>query len=200
RRGTAAIGIMACVFLYLLQVHTMTAGYTEIRAALQQEITSLSRLPDAPIVVSEISVAHNLAFYAPRRLASRVVYVADPDISISYLKQDTVDRGLLALRPWFPMEIITPDLLLTDNRQFYAFGSSSNWSWLTYDLAKWGQTKLMARGEQDRLLFSVENVKAPVDSATIQEQRAIQSQMLFATLPRTGPSLCVLYMGQKHCP
>jgi 4-amino-4-deoxy-L-arabinose transferase-like glycosyltransferase len=200
RRGTAAIGIIACVSVYLLQVHLLQSRYKDSRVELQQDITSLSAVPDAPIAVMEISVAHGLSFYAPRRLASRVVYIADPNSAISYLGQDTVDRGFLDLRPWFPIDIIRPDSFLADNHQFYVFGMSGEWSWLTFDMSKWGQTKLLARGEQGRLLFSVDHVHGPGDSAAVREERAIQSTMLFATLPREGPSLCVLYMGQSNCP
>jgi hypothetical protein len=200
RRGTAAVGVAACIFVYLLQVHQLQSKYKDTRTELSKDITSLSSLPDAPIAVMEISAVHRISFYAPRRLASHVVYVADPSSSISYLGHDTVDRGLLDLRPWFPIDIIRADSFLTDNRQFYGFGLTGTWSWLTFDMAKWGQTKLLARGEQGRLLFSVDHVRGPADSAAVQEQRVLQSKMLFATLPREGPSLCVLYMGQQSCP
>lgn len=200
RRSVAAIGIVACVFIFLLQVRQFNATYQDWRKALNEDVTALSSLPDAPIAVMEVSVAHRLSYYAPRRLASRLVYVADPDASVSYLGQDTVDRGLLDLRFWFPMDIVRADSFLTDNPQFYVFGQTGEWSWLTFDMAKWGQTKLMARGEEGRLLFSVDHVRVSADPVAVQQQRVLQSKMLFATLPREGPSLCVLSMGRRNCP
>jgi Dolichyl-phosphate-mannose-protein mannosyltransferase len=200
RRSVAAIGIVACILIYLLQVRQFNSNYQDWRKALDEDVTALSSLPDAPIAVMEVSIAHRLSYYAPRRLASRVVYVADPNASVSYLGQDTVDRGLLDLRYWFPMDIVRADSFLTDNPQFYAFGQTSEWSWLTFDMAKWGQTKLMARGEEGRLLFSVDHVHVSADPVAVQQQRALQAKMLFATLPREGPSLCVLSMGRRDCP
>ena len=200
RRSTATIGIVACVLIFLLQVRQFDSNNEDGRKELKEDVTALSSLPDAPIVVMEVSAAHRLSYYAPRRLASRVVYVADPDSSISYLGQDTVDRGLLDLRPWFPIDIVKANSFLADNRQFYVFGLTSEWSWLTFDMPKWGQTKLMARGEQERLLFSVDHVRVSADPAAVQQQHALEANMLFATLPREGPSLCVLYMGRENCP
>jgi hypothetical protein len=167
---------------------------------VNQDITALSSLPEAPIAVMEVSVMHRLSYYAPRRLASRLVYVADPNSSVAYLGHDTIDRGLLDLRFWFPINIVRADSFLTDNPQFYVFGETSTWSWLTFDLAKWGQTRLMARGERGRLLFSVDHVRVSADPAAVRQQRILQSEMLFATLPREGPSLCVVYMGPRSCP
>ncbi len=200
RRRAATIGIVACVVIFLLQVRQFNSDYKDGREELDEDITALSSLPNAPIAVMEVSVAHRLSYYAPRQLASRVVFVADPNSSIAYLGHDTVDRGLLDLRPWFPIDIVRADSFLTDNRQFYAFGLTGQWSWLTFDLPKWGQTKLLARGEQGRLLFSVEGVQVPADPTAVQQQRYLQSKMLFATLPQEGPSLCVLSMGRRNCP
>jgi Dolichyl-phosphate-mannose-protein mannosyltransferase len=200
RRSTAMIGIVACVFVFLLQLRQYHSNYEDGRDQLDEEVTALSSLPDAPIAVMEVSVAHRLSYYAPRRLASHVVYVADPASSIAYLKQDTVDRGLLDLRLWFPIDIVRADSFLTDNPQFYVFGQTNDWSWLTFDMSKWGQTKLLARGDEGRLLFSVDHVRVSADPATVEQQRALQSKMLFATLPREGPSLCVVSMLRGSCP
>jgi 4-amino-4-deoxy-L-arabinose transferase-like glycosyltransferase len=200
RRSVAAIGMIACVFVFLLQVHGLSSNFQQIRKEVSQDVTTLSSLPEAPIAVMEVSVMHRLSYYAPRRLASRLVYVADPNSSVAYLGHDTIDRGLLDLRFWFPVNIVRADSFLTDNPQFYVFGETSTWSWLTFDLAKWGQTKLMARGERGRLLFSVDHVRVSADPAAVRQQRILQSEMLFATLPREGPTLCVSYMGQRSCP
>jgi hypothetical protein len=200
RRSAAAIGIIVCVFVFLLQVRQLNSKFEEGRQEMNQDITALSSLPDAPIAVMEVSVMHRLSYYAPRRLASRLVYVADPNSSIAYLGHDTVDRGLLDLRFWFPINIVRADSFLTDNSQFYVFGKTTTWSWLTFDLAKWGQTKLLARGESGRLLFSIDHVRVSANPAAVRQQRVLQSEMLFAKLPREGPSLCVVYMGPRSCP
>ena len=200
RRSVAAIGMIACVFVFFLQVHELGSKYEGVRKEMNQDITALSSLSDAPIVVMEVSVMHRLSYYAPRRLASRLVYVVDPNSSVAYLGQDTIDRGLLDLRFWFPMNIVRADSFLTENPRFYVYGETTTWSWLTFDLAKWGQTRLLARGERDRLLFSVDHVRVSADPAAVQQQRILQSKMLFATLPREGPSLCEVYMGLRSCP
>jgi dolichyl-phosphate-mannose-protein mannosyltransferase len=200
RPGAAAIGIFACLFIFSIQARILKEKYENVREETTQDVTNLSRLPNAQIAVMKASDAHRLSFYAPRELASRIAYLADPNSSIAFLGHDTIDRGLLDLRPWFPINIVRADSFLNDNHQFYVFGETDTWTWLTFELSKWGQTKLLARGEEQRLLFSVDNVRFSADPRVMQEQHAIQSTMLFATLPKYGPSLCVLWMGPHSCP
>ena len=55
------IGILACVFVFLLQLRQYHSNYEDIRKQLEAEVTALSSLPDAPIAVMEVSVAHRLS-------------------------------------------------------------------------------------------------------------------------------------------
>ena len=200
RPGAAAIGIFACIVVFSIQARILKEKYEQVREETTQDVRNLSRLPNAQIAVMKAEDAHRLSFYAPRELASRIAYLADPNSSIAFLGHDTIDRGLLDLRPWFPINIVRADSFLNDNHQFYVFGETDTWTWLTFELSKWGQTKLLARGEEQRLLFSVDNVRFSADPRTMQKQHAIQSTMLFATLPKYGPSLCIMSMGPHSCP
>jgi hypothetical protein len=83
------------------------------------------------ILIGDVMVFHQLSFYAPRRLARRVVYAADPGRSIRYLGHDTIDRCLLSLRPWFPERIEPYGQVLKSYGTFLAYGYVGEWSWLT---------------------------------------------------------------------
>jgi hypothetical protein len=153
-----------------------------------------------PVVVAEITVFHRLSFYAPAQLRRRLVYVADPDSSVKYLHQDTVDRGLLALRPWFPLNVVPARQYVEAHPSFWVYGYVvGEWSWLTYDLANPAlDTKLIGRKDW-RLLFSVQNASTLKRDFDANEDD-LQIPSLYSKYKDEPESLCAMYMGPKSCP
>lgn len=199
RALTAIAAALLCVLMYGVEIRLLRGEYIEQRTHLIDSARVLSESRGAQIALMDITVMHQLSFYAPRELATRVNYVADPEKSIEYLSQDTVDRGLLDLRPWFPLKVVRVESFLADNPNFFAYGAIDGWSWLTYDLPKWGETRLIERVDKHRLLISVDHVRIP-HPERLEEQRADPTPMLYTRLPQLGPSLCTLWMGSKSCP
>ncbi|MCI0602237.1 glycosyltransferase family 39 protein [bacterium] len=99
-------------------------------------------------------------YYAPKDLAERVYYLADVKASVGYLGNDTIDRGLLDLRPWFPIPNVRAyDLFLQSNPQFYLYYSSSDedwrWNWILSGLlADKRKIEIKAR-DGNQILFLV---------------------------------------------
>ena len=200
RALTAMAAVVLCLIMYGVEIRILHEAFAEQRATLADSARALSSSGDAQIALMDITVMHQLSYYAPRELATRVNYLADPDKSVEYLQQDTVDRGLLDLRPWFPLKVVRVESFLAENTRFLAYGAAAgSWSWLTYDLPKWGDTRLIERVDKDRTLFSVEHVRVP-HPERLAEQRADETPMLYKQMPQTGPSLCALWMGSKDCP
>jgi hypothetical protein len=199
RALTAMVAAMLCLIMYGLEIRILLADFRGRRAGLVASAEALSRTSDAQIALMDITVMHQLSYYTPRDLAARVNFVADPEKSIEYLGEDTIDRGLLDLRPWFPLKVVRVESFLADNPRFLAYGGIYEWSWLPYDLPKWGETRLIARVDGQRMLFSIDHVHVP-HSERLAEQRADQTPMLFKQMPRVGPSLCALWMGPNNCP
>jgi len=192
--------VVLCLIMYGVEIRILHEAFAEQRATLADSARALSSSGDAQIALMDITVMHQLSYYAPRELATRVNYLADPDKSVEYLQQDTVDRGLLDLRPWFPLKVVRVESFLAENTRFLAYGAAAgSWSWLTYDLPKWGDTRLIERVDKDRTLFSVEHVRVP-HPERLAEQRADETPMLYKKMPQIGPSLCALWMGSKDCP
>ncbi len=128
------------------------------QADLRQIITFLEdTIPgDARIAVAEATPYHRIAYYAPPRLARRLVYLADPQLSLRYLEHDTVDRGLLALRPWFPRTIAPYADFITRHPRFFVFGYVyEGWMWLTYQLPLDGLDATLIARQKNRLLLEV---------------------------------------------
>jgi 4-amino-4-deoxy-L-arabinose transferase-like glycosyltransferase len=87
------------------------------------------------IMVGQVMGFHQLSFYAPRRLARRLVYPADTERAVQYLHHNTIDRCHLALRPWFPERIEPYEQVLKSYGTFHVFDEVGGWSWLSFALA-----------------------------------------------------------------
>lgn len=202
-RSIAALAAaITCFFIFVLQVHLLAGRFRYERKVYSGYTALLSQTGTQPIAISEWPVMHRLSFYAPRALASRVIYVADVDASLKYLGQSTIDQGALALRPWFPLQIESVPSFLAHNRHFLVFGlNADHWNWLFNGLPQWGDATLVSAHEMEgRVLFSEDHLRVTPDPKLIEQQRTAESLALFSTLPRTGPSLCALWMGPKDCP
>jgi hypothetical protein len=199
RALTAMVAAVLCLVMYGLEIRILRADFNGRRAGLIDSAEALSRTGDAQIALLDITVMYQLSYYTPRDLAARINFVADPEKSIEYLREDTIDRGLLDLRPWFPLKVVRVESFLADNPRFLAYGGVYEWSWLTYDLPKWGETRLLARVDGERVLFSVDHVRVP-HGERLAEQRADRTPMLFNQMLQAGPSLCALWMGPSNCP
>ncbi len=199
RSLTAIVAAVLCLIMYGLELRLLRADFHMRRAGLIDSAEVLSRTGDAQIALLDVTVMYQLSYYTPRDLATRVNFVADPQQSIEYLQEDTIDRGLLDLRPWFPLKVVRVQSFLGDNQRFLAYGGVYEWSWLTYDLPKWGETQLLARVDAERMLFSVDHIRVP-HPERMAAQHDDQTPMLFKQMPATGPSLCALWMGPNNCP
>jgi hypothetical protein len=187
--------LVASLMMYAYQVRTLWAGFDESLLVLDGAYGALTSSGERPVAVMNYTIYHQLSFYAPRELASRVVYISDPHASVQYLEQDTMDRGLLDLRPWFPLWVETPKSFLKENPSFLAYGMSDSWSWLLFKLPDWGETKLVRR-TGNLLLFSVDTNGV----ATTDTYPAPKAQELWRTLSKHGSSVCDLYMKAQTCP
>ena len=108
--GRAIMGATLVVtlvgWLVVLQVmyfrQTMAVSLEQL--ATYEFLRSVSH-NELPIVVSNPHTFMKLVHYAPQDLASRLVYLADPEASLRSLGHNTVDRGMLDLKPWFQLNV-----------------------------------------------------------------------------------------------
>jgi hypothetical protein len=61
--------------------------------------------PTLPIVAAELGSFMTLAYYAPPDISSRIVYLANPEAALRHIGHDSLDQGILDLRPWFPVSV-----------------------------------------------------------------------------------------------
>jgi hypothetical protein len=89
-----------------------------------------SRTPISPVSIDSL--------YGRRDLGSRLVLLADPEKSIRYMSTDTVDRGLLDLNPWFPLNVRWFHEWIAEHPSFRVWASIGDWSWIPNGVADLG--------------------------------------------------------------
>jgi len=144
-----------------------------------------------PIVAADLHTFMTLAHYAPPSLSSRVVYLADPQASIRHLGHDTVDRGILDLKPWFHVAAEEYAPYLASHSRFLVYtrvrgdrswlgcywGQPWNLSWLLYELHR-APVRIELRGRNDDdLLFLVTSSSGQERSAERHDQPSAMPRM-----------------------
>jgi hypothetical protein len=172
--GRIIIGICFTVFMCVwfivmgvIQLHhqaIINASWSKTYEFLQSEGD-----PRLPIVAGDLHTFMTLVHYAPPAIMSRVVYLANPQASIRYFGHDTVDRGILDLKPWFHVAVQNYAPFVNSHDRFlvyarvrgartwlgYFWGAPWDWSWLLYELHEAPtRIELLGRNDDD-LLFLV---------------------------------------------
>ncbi|HEY2645691.1 MAG TPA: glycosyltransferase family 39 protein [Candidatus Acidoferrales bacterium] len=192
-----ALACVFCLVLFANQWRDLQGDQISALRAIRSVAAILQQTHDSPIVVTNVTFFHKLSFYGQRDLANRLVYVADPHRSIRYLGHDTVDRGLLALVPWFPLRVVWWDEWWRAHSSSLVYGPIDDWNWLDFALPEIGTIELKNR-DVSNLLLSVSRTNMPTSNRQAGDPAGVP--MLFNELPPGGPSLCKAYMPADNCP
>jgi hypothetical protein len=112
--------------------------------------------PALPIVVTEMTQFYQHSFYSPPEIKRRLVYLADPRSELRFLGHDTVDRGLLELRPWSGLNVVDYATYIGQQRSFLVWGSLTDWTWQTFRMAEDGVDARLVGRHDSRLLLLVD--------------------------------------------
>jgi hypothetical protein len=116
-----------------------------------------------PVAIADVTVFHKLTFYGPADLGGKMFYLLDSQASVKYLGHDTIERGLLDLKPWFHENVVSYRQFVSDHPKFYTYGSVGQWTWLTYKLVEdQADAKLIDR-QGARLILKVSAPSRPID-------------------------------------
>jgi hypothetical protein len=154
---------------------------------------------DGAIAMSDITRFHRISFYARRDLGSRVAYLANPHEAIRYLGFDTLDRGLLDLDPWFPLNVRWIDEFAAAHPSFVLWGFIGEWSWLPNALAEMDADAIRLVGVLKGCeLLSVKGLRVPPGGHSPGDP--IGQPMLYSSMPADGKPMCQVYMPASSCP
>ena len=148
----------------------------------------------SPLVMADVTKFHQASFYAPRNQLQNMAYIADPEASVEYTSKDTIDRGLLDLRPWFPLNVVPREQFGSQHSEFLVYSYLGSSTWLTYTvLPPYYETRLLDRVDTDILLDAKHTRSDSTEDLRIKFP-VPASDFLFDRMPKDGPSLCKLWM------
>jgi hypothetical protein len=91
-----------------------------------------------------------------RKLAPRVVYLADPEISLRRINQNSVERGVVdLLKPWFGLNVTDYKSYVAARPQFLLCGDPQFFSWIVPQLEEDGMQLELKGSEGSTMLFLV---------------------------------------------
>ncbi len=165
--GRAIIGVSLVVLLsggfVMGEVRTFQSIVEDSSARAETyEFIQSNNEDKLPIVTSDLYDFMTLAHYAPPDIASRVVYLADPQASLRHLGHSSVDQGILDLKPWFHLKIEESAPYVASQQRFllYVRGQSLNsrfrrWQWLLSELTTTNRRIELKARNRENLLFLV---------------------------------------------
>jgi hypothetical protein len=169
--GRALIGavvlVLSCGGFAMLSARSFPSTLEKVLGQGYALVRSVAE-SDLPVVVADPHNFMRLSHYAPRDLSSRFVYLADSERSFRHLGHDTMDRGILDLRPWFHLNIQESEPYKTAESRFllYVHGGYLGGPWVNGQVGpslNWIVSDLIATGwhlelkgrEDNQLLFLV---------------------------------------------
>src|SRR5262249_26247010 len=152
----------------------------------------------APVVMSDLTRFHRLSFYARRDLGGRLVFLVDPHQAVQYMGFDTVDRGLLDLNPWFPLNVRWFDEWISEHPSFIAWTFLGKWSWIPNALADMGARVTLKAVLNYGEVLSATAVRPPPNRR--QPGDPSGQPMLYSKMPTDGAPMCRQYMTAGNCP
>lgn len=125
----------------------------------ESAVRLLQAQPEAalPIVCSDQHAFIVLSEYAPTDIRARLVYLADPAISMRTLHHDSLERGTLnLLKPWFKLNVESYQSFMATNRPFLLYGDPQYFlNWLLPELLASGRPMELRGRTADALLLLV---------------------------------------------
>lgn len=142
-RQRADAGLVLFLILLALSLSNAARLSLDIRGRLNARTSAYEFLKaeaqGAPVIIVAPHLFFELSYdVAQRKSALRLIYLADRALALRYANTDTVDRGLLELKKWAPLDV----------RDFSQFCASHD-TFLVYgypDLFEWGLEDLIAQG------------------------------------------------------
>jgi hypothetical protein len=198
-RTAAAAGLVILEVLFFgTQLVDKARSVKEELALARTEYRTLSREAGHGefLAISEVAVFQRLSFYGPISFARRISYLADANREIRYSGFDTVDRGLLALRSWFPINTQPYGKYLREHDHFLVYGYQGPWAWLTYELYKIGAMRLRWRIGSRTLFDYTRDGEVPPD---VPPSPTGDQTTMLDRLPDETESVCRAFLSPSSC-
>ncbi|HSU58005.1 MAG TPA: glycosyltransferase family 39 protein [Bryobacteraceae bacterium] len=159
-RHRTDIGSFLLVILLALSLANEARSYLVVKGDLNARASAYQFLSTEaagpPLVVVDPHLFFELSHdAAQRKPALNFIYLADVSLALKYTNTDTVDRGLLALKQWAPLDVQNFDRFCVSHDTFLVYGYPGPFEWVAEDLIA-GGWKLIVKGRNgSELLYLV---------------------------------------------
>jgi len=155
--GTALVLFLSSGFV-VAQVRNFQSVITaSSNQAKNYDFLRMNNKKELPVVASDLHTFMTLAHYAPRDIASRVVYLADPRASLRHLGHSSIDQGILDLKPWFKLRIEKYSSFVDSQKRFFVYGNMGWLNWLVSELVATNKQVELKGRNRENFLFLVSN-------------------------------------------
>jgi hypothetical protein len=97
-------------------------------------------LEQGPVVVADGQLFLQMWHYAPERLKSRLLFLADKEAAVKYMGYDTIDGGIRVLRNWSSVDVEEYQAFASPGREFLVYQSTIRPGWLISKVVDDGAT------------------------------------------------------------
>lgn len=162
RAPAVALGLLLLAFLGIKEIQTCRRVVAEsLRQAQTYDFLKNYASGDSPIAISGPMDFMELSYDAPKQLAQRLTYLADPRLALQYTGSDDAEKGLVEMRSWARLDVQKFDEFVATGRRCYIYvvNYPDQYAWVVRGLqaAHW---RFVLESWQGRmLLFSA----APTD-------------------------------------
>ena len=108
-----------------------------------------------PVVIAPPDLLFELSHYAAGTGGTKLTYLADVPLALEYTGTDVVERGLLELKKWAPLDVEDFHRFCTSQDEFFIYGYPGLWAWLVPELTRQGRRLVVKANNGDQLLFFV---------------------------------------------
>ena len=152
--GRALFGfLLAAVMLAALGL--VTLDIPAPRNPFLEEPILAKALATEPVVVSDGQLFLQLWQYAPQTLKSRLLFLADAHAAVEYMGFETIDTGILILRPWAPVNVVEYRNFFAPGREFLLYRNLLRPEWLLAKVMKDGGSARVQEFNSRRELLRV---------------------------------------------
>jgi hypothetical protein len=174
--GRAFLGAALVLFLCGGFVMNVAQNFQKTTNAFRKHLKIYSFLRSEsesrlPIVVSHPLTFMQLTYYAPPDIASRFVYLADPEASLLHMGNNTSERNLLELKPWFQLKVEGYTPYVASQRRFLVYSNARLMNWLLSELKAADMRIELRSRNKDNLLFLVSPKDSPEDPKFAAQHR-----------------------------
>jgi hypothetical protein len=82
---------------------------------------------ERPVLITGGLVYLQLWYYAPPAMRTHLQYMVHLGAARHFTGSDSIDRGLLNLAKWTPVNIVEPRPFVTAHREFFVYEAGSGW-------------------------------------------------------------------------